>query len=271
MNLPDIMRTFTREAGDYAASKQSSLQQADIHTKGGDPKNLFTKIDKENNDHAFEMFSPFMASGGIFIGEESVDDAPPPAVAFGSKRDMIVVDPIDGTAPYTRQEASWGVICAHLKAGVPHLAIIYLPAQGKWLEITPQGTTLAVYGEAVPTATTLPYVAGTEANMSTSVTEDLRQLATANGFKQTYAPAAADMTVNLATGATGLLALPAKVGIWDIAPAMMLANLHGYSAVFEHQPRMPLTLGASMLKPNWQLHDNLLITSPQAHQRLYAA
>lgn len=270
MNLPDIMRTFTREAGDYAASKQSSIIQSSIHSKGGDPNNVFTDIDKRNNDHAFDTFSPFVAQGGIFIGEESVLDAPSPKLTFSSGRDIIVVDPIDGTAPYTRQETSWGVICSYLKAGVPTFSIVYLPALGKWLEITPEGTTLSIFGEAVPTLSTLPYGKGTAANMSKSV-PDLRTLAEANGFIQAYAPSAAEMTVNLATGAAGLAALPAKVGLWDISALMQLAQLHGHSAVFEKTPNRQLTLNGSMFKPNWELTDNLLITSQQAHHTLYAA
>ncbi|RYG60998.1 MAG: hypothetical protein EON60_05145 [Alphaproteobacteria bacterium] len=270
MNLPDIMRTFTREAGDYAAKKQSSLLKAEIQSKGGDPNNLFTNIDTENNDLAIHMFSPFVAQGGIFIGEESVKSAPTPKVTFGSGRDIIVVDPIDGTAPYIRQEASWGVICTYLKAGVPTLSIIYLPAQGKWLEITPEGTTLRIYGDAVPTLSSLPYGAGTAANMSKSI-PNLRSLAEANGFTQAYAPSAAEMTVNLATGEIGLIGLPAKVGLWDIGALMQLVSLYGYSAVFEKTPRQQRVLGAGMFKPTWDLTDNLLVTSRQSHQSLYAA
>lgn len=262
----DVARAYVRESAHFAYTTRQN-EVLDIQCKEGDLNNVLTNVDLANSARAKTMFQPFTDLGEILIDEENLPPLTPQQV-FASGKPLWVIDPIDGTRPFSKGESSWGVMLARVENGTVVYANIDMPALGCKLELnTREGS--ATVGESRNLLTsTLPSGHGATVHVSNRARSVL-ELASSHGFENAYAPSAAEMTFSLATGQCALVALPSKAGFWDIAPLMLLAHLNGYVAVFENAPYTPLTLGPDMFLPNWQLKDHIIVTSPETLNTLY--
>ncbi len=68
-------------------------------------------------------------SGIFMIGEETVATRPPEYLDAALHGNCYIVDPIDGTAPYTAQVPLWGVSIGLMENGILNEGAIYLPVQ----------------------------------------------------------------------------------------------------------------------------------------------
>ena len=265
-NPVDTARAYVMQCATFADTTRK-LGKLEVSFKEGDVNNVLTHVDLANSARARQMFAPFLQAGEILIDEENL---PPgtPAEIFASGKPLWIIDPIDGTRPFSKGEASWGVMLSRIVGGRVVYANINMPAMGQRLQLYPEGGSVTCPDDRKAFVRTLQTGTGSTVHLSNRV-ENMLQLCTAHGFHNVYAPSAAEVTISMATGQCALAAFPSKAGIWDIAPAMMLAAMNGYVAFFESDPHTFLTITPDMFLPNWQLRDHLIITSKQTHAVLY--
>lgn len=265
-NPLDTARDYVRISAAFAY-KTRAEGNLEISFKEGDVNNVLTNADLANSERAKVAFKPFLDAGEILIDEENLP-AGKPSEILRSGKPMWVIDPIDGTRPFSTGKDSWGVMLSRVVGGKIVYANIEMPSMGQRLELYPEGGVVTFADGRNAFMRNLPTAKGSIVNVSNRVQTILTRTE-AMGLKNVYAPSAAEMTINLALGKSALIAMPSKAGIWDVLPAMMLADLNGYVVFYENKPYEFFSLEPYMFEDNWQLKDNIIITSRELWYQLY--
>lgn len=108
---------LVQRAGEYLVSSQ----QADIttQTKGTDPKDLLTQMDVEIETLLINGIRSAFPTDAIHSEETPVD--------ISQQARAWVIDPIDGTANFSRHIPHFAICLGLIKQGVPVLGAIYNP------------------------------------------------------------------------------------------------------------------------------------------------
>jgi myo-inositol-1(or 4)-monophosphatase len=93
-------------------------KHVDISTKNNDPRNLVTNVDIEISNFITEKIGETFPSEVIFSEEADADT---------SSNTFWAIDPIDGTAPFTRNIPHFSVVVAYVENGKPKVGAIYNP------------------------------------------------------------------------------------------------------------------------------------------------
>jgi myo-inositol-1(or 4)-monophosphatase len=194
--------------------------------------------------------------GVYLLGEETIDEQSEDYLAAAFRHTAWVIDPIDGTAPFSNNLPNWGVSVGLMRAGVLKEGIVFLAALGElyytdrgqtWREKLGTDPELWESRRGHPVALKAP--ASPEISRGSMVVIS-QQLARQGTYRLPYYVQVTGSSVfnmtRLAAGSFG--ALVTRFKIWDFAACLpMLANL-GWTMVFHGngQP-MGLTMDASAI------------------------
>jgi fructose-1,6-bisphosphatase/inositol monophosphatase family enzyme len=209
---------------------------------------FITALDRRIEDDLRERLEARFP-GCAFIGEETASDAPVPASC-----PRLILDPIDGTAAYARGLNFFAISLALVDdAGDPRLAILHLPAMGRWFVGTFDGATatryavddatagLAVRVSAPPTPP--PPALGRDAYVWLGSDPHLQvDLARWEGKVRALGATAAHLALLLDDTIDPIAAIVTRYKIWDVAAGLALAQAAGFETRDLRAPDRPLTL-----------------------------
>ena len=118
MDPYDFILEAVREAGALAMRLREEVFETT--SKGGDPRDLVTSVDIAVNNFLTEKIAKVFPNDAIYSEESSVA----PAAA----ERLWVIDPIDGTANFSRHIPHFAVCVALLEGGIPLASGVYNPA-----------------------------------------------------------------------------------------------------------------------------------------------
>lgn len=116
------MTRAARLAGDLALGffRSGEKTRAIVQYKdGGSP---VSEADMAANDILHQHLTGLLPDAG-WLSEETTDDA-----IRVEKRQVFIVDPIDGTRAFINGDPRWGVAVALVEEGAPVLGVLYMPA-----------------------------------------------------------------------------------------------------------------------------------------------
>ena len=263
MDVMATARRFVTEGAEFAVGARATME---IGCKEGDVENVLTNVDLAISGMAQEILGPFLEAGDVLVDEENLPEGTP-ADVFAGGRNLWIIDPIDGTKPYSRGGDSWGVMLAYYDGELGKLtrAAIVLPSLGASLEISADGVRTV---EGLPLGG--PAERGKVMNINFRIPQ-VKARAEAAGYVWVEAYSAAEMTFNLAKGTTRMATIPGKAGFWDAAPIMLLAEVQGLVAFFEEEPQTLLKFGAGMFQPDWKLGGHLIVTTAEVWREIFPA
>ncbi len=130
---------FMQEAGQYALSKYR--QDLDGHQKYNN--SLVTEVDLYISNLFSKTFSDIIHdSDHLVVDEETAEDIDIESLEpLHEYETLWSLDPIDGTVPFARSMAMWGISLGIAKRGKPWIGAVYLPALGELYThngVTPQ-------------------------------------------------------------------------------------------------------------------------------------
>jgi myo-inositol-1(or 4)-monophosphatase len=127
----DTMRTLAREAGELAVSYQRRGHKTRVwHKQGGSP---VTEADIEVNRLCAAHLQRARPDYG-WLSEETTD-----SLDARQKQRCWVVDPIDGTRAYMRDDPNWCVALAVIEEGRAVAGVLYAPRQDRFYEAWQEG------------------------------------------------------------------------------------------------------------------------------------
>jgi len=191
------------------------------------------------------------SEGSYLLGEETIAGLSEAYLAAAFQKTAWVIDPIDGTAPFSNNLPNWGVSIGFMEAGVLREGIVFLAALGElyytqggqtWREKL--GTDPALWESRLGHAAALQPPRSPDLARGTMIAIS-QQLARYGTYRLPYYVQVTGSSVfnmtKLASGSFG--ALITKFKIWDFAACLpMLANL-GFTMVFHGNGRpMGLTM-----------------------------
>nr|WP_321510118.1 inositol monophosphatase family protein [uncultured Hyphomonas sp.] len=127
----DTMRALAREAGELAVSYQRKGHKTRVwHKQGGSP---VTEADIEVNRLCASHLQRARPEYG-WLSEETTD-----SLDARQKQRCWVVDPIDGTRAYMRDDPNWCVALAVIEEGRAVAGVLYAPRQDRFYEAWKEG------------------------------------------------------------------------------------------------------------------------------------
>ena len=122
----DTMRALAREAGDLALTYQRGGQENRVwHKSGGSP---VTEADLAVNNLCASRLQKLRPEYG-WLSEETTD-----SLDARRKQRCWVVDPIDGTRAFMRDDPNWCVALAMIEEGRAVAGVLYAPRQKRFYE-----------------------------------------------------------------------------------------------------------------------------------------
>jgi len=101
-------------------------------------RSLVTVADREIEAYLSSAFDK-PEKGTYILGEETIEGKGEAYIEASLKNTTYIVDPIDGTAPYSHHLSSWGISIGYMRKGVIEEGAVYLPVTGE-LFITEKGS-----------------------------------------------------------------------------------------------------------------------------------
>jgi len=209
---------------------------------------IVTLADKSIEDFLTQQLN-HPEHGSYLLGEETIAQQSEEYLAAAFQNTAWIIDPIDGTAPFSNNLPNWGVSVGLMQAGVLKEGIVFLAALGE-LYYTDRGTT---YREKLgtdperwearlghPVALLAPEGPDLSRGCMVSISQQLARFGSYRlpFYVQVTGSSVFNMT-RLAAGCYG--AMLTRFKIWDFAACLpMLANL-GWVMVF-HGNGKPMSL-----------------------------
>ena len=253
----NLLKTIVIEGGKLARSMRAS---ADVHEKAD--KSLVTEADLAVTKLVKDRLAAILKQENhILIDEESADSLPDVETATSGDYQW-VLDPIDGTAPYSAGLPFWGVSLGLMKKGQPWLGAVYLPDLDEcfWTDglgrvlhqvtVCGAGKTSQLQKEQSATFTHTPYINELHENYAGGLTPC--------GYKLTTGSFVCGALQMFKSQAAGFVC---RAFIWDNAAILAMAqtlNLHvAYvdGTVVNH-------LNQTTLQDNWLNNQAILIAHP---------
>lgn len=222
-------------------------------------------------------------TGSYLLGEETIDSKTEDYLQKAFEHTAWVIDPIDGTAPFSNNLPNWGVSIGFMVKGVLQEGIIFLAALGElyytrngkvYKERLGQDPDLWTSRPGLPLLLTGPGSPEIPRGIMVAVSQ---QVARQGAYKLPFYIQVTGSTVynmtKLAGGSFG--ALITKFRLWDFAAGLpMLANL-GWTMDFLSQPGgMGLKMDSQCLclepgnPDRWSAHDHVVF-APSAQASGY--
>ena len=108
---PDQVTEFMREVGQRVIMPRwRNLRDGEVSTKTG-PEDYVTIADREAEVELSRMLAGILP-GSLVVGEEAVAADPALMGALQSDRPVWIIDPVDGTRPFTQGDETFGIIIA---------------------------------------------------------------------------------------------------------------------------------------------------------------
>lgn len=202
-----------------------------FHKDGGSP---VTEADYLVDRFLAERLKPLLPQAG-WLSEEGED-----SLARLSQKQVIVIDPIDGTRGFMSGHAGWSIAAALVENGRPLIGAVHAPALGE-IYIAARGTGARLNGKPIAVSRA---AAGIAAKIAAPkfLAERLR-LAGLDFELQPRIPSLALRIVKVASGALDASFASANARDWDIAAADVilreaggrLATLDGSEIVYNRQ------------------------------------
>lgn len=102
----------------YASPEISVKSDYSVVTKADiEIEDFFSKVYDRPNDNIY------------LIGEETLSSHDENYIEEALKNNAIIIDPIDGTAPYTAKIPVWGISIALMQKGILTEGMIYMPVE----------------------------------------------------------------------------------------------------------------------------------------------
>lgn len=271
----DCFCSFLLEVGAYARK-----QQAHCKTSFKAGQQAVTDVDLEVSRRARIAFAPILEQKGfVLVDEESIDKAGTPDQVFADYDDLIILDPIDGTAGYAMGRGYWGINLAHWHRGKPVWGGFYLPAQrtliftqdGKAMCRTEIGTeddaTAALQARPIE-ITSQTFIDVFRSNHLGANQDPLHQKAWFNTPESAVQSAAVVLQ-----GQSAATVVVTANSIWDIAPLAALTGQAGLGLYDLATGQDVRDFSAANFKADWKLPLPLLVCHPhnlQAVRALFA-
>lgn len=248
------------EAGCYAHKQQDKLTTADISLKSDNT--LVTEIDvavEEQISTALLRLNP----ESYIIGEETVRTQDEEYLQRALRGECWVIDPIDGTVPYTFGFDTWGVSVGYMVNSVICEGAVYLPAS-KLLLISDGDTVYSATGDTVEQMHFEPLQrpAARYARGIISISQDLACYGTV------HAPHSVQSIGSCVYSSAQYLcgkyaAMTTIVKLWDVAAVIALFEKMGHSVLLQggEPVRCDTTASSFRLTPQADPHDRWAIRS----------
>jgi fructose-1,6-bisphosphatase/inositol monophosphatase family enzyme len=126
-----VVNILRRAARTEIMPRFRNLTPADISTKSG-PHDLVTAADLA----AEAMITRALAiafPGALIVGEEAVAQDPSLLDKIADAPFAFILDPVDGTANFAHGLATFGIILAVTRFGIPAFGVIYDPVHDDWV------------------------------------------------------------------------------------------------------------------------------------------
>jgi fructose-1,6-bisphosphatase/inositol monophosphatase family enzyme len=220
-NIEKLLSLF-KECGDIA---MKYYENPPMELKAD--KSIVTAADKAIEERLAKEFDR-PEQNVYLIGEETVKSRSEEYIANALNGTAWIVDPIDGTAPYSIQLPAWGTSIALMKNGVITEGAIYLPPQDDLL-ITQGNRSFRCKGIAQGNTTLEPFEATPQAlnpGGVISMSQKSAKYGTLNLPNQVFAWSGCVASFyGIFTGR--ILAYLASLNLWDIAGALPLMRNAG--------------------------------------------
>lgn len=129
MDMEKIFLEFMKQAGEIAVSYQEKIVDEDNHCKEESAASVVTEADTTIS----KLFKDFLAKkmphdDYVIIDEETINELGEDKYKVAnSKTYQFVIDPIDGTLPYSLGMPMYGIVVGMMKNMKPYLGAVYCP------------------------------------------------------------------------------------------------------------------------------------------------
>lgn len=128
-NLDEVEALLRDVAERVILPRFRALGEGEIEEKNG-PGDLVTIADREAELLLTDAFQA-MVPGSVVVGEEAVSAGNVSPELLNEKRDLWIVDPVDGTWNFVQGSDRFGVMCAYFARGELAKSWIYYPVDGR--------------------------------------------------------------------------------------------------------------------------------------------
>lgn len=253
------------EAGDYAAQSQAAVK-----TKFKDGEQAVTETDLYVSKLAHErLASVINQKDYILLDEESIGAVGTPESVFKEYDNLIILDPIDGTAGYAMGRDFWGVILAHWHKGIPIWGGLYLPKRQTLIVnegssatcLTMAGTDaekrVELSAKPIP-INSQTYIETHRTNHLAADKEFLKQKAWFNTPES-----AIQAAYSVLQGQAAAAVISTVYSLWDMAATMALANSAGLTVLDLYNGKEKKVFTAEDITSSWKMERDLLICHPE--------
>ena len=205
-------------------------------------KSVVTAADKEIENYLAGIFS-VPEESSFMIGEESSDSLSEEYINSALDETCWIVDPIDGTAPYSNRIPAWGTSIAFARSGIIEEGAIYVPVLKEF--IISDGSDVFYTDSFDGTAASLkkfnfmPFEFDAKGIISIS-----QLLAKQGGINMPNTVQAISSCVysftSMALGRYAAYVVKAK--IWDIAAGWAILSKLGFSSITESGGALPISI-----------------------------
>lgn len=256
-HFASLLKSIVLEGGKLARSMRAS---AGVEEKAD--RSLVTAADLAVTELVKDRLEPMLKQEGhILIDEESADTLP--SVEMACARDyQWVLDPIDGTAPYSAGLPFWGVSLGLMKKGEPWLGAVYMPDMDElfWTDgkgnvlhqvtVSGAGKTVKLERSAARTFEHTPYL--------NELHESYANGLTPAGYKLTTGSFVCGALHMFKTNAAGFVS---RAYIWDNAAVLAMAQVLNLNIEYVDGTKVK-TLNKETLQDNW-LNKQAILMAPQ--------
>lgn len=128
MNIK-IFLDFMKQAGEIALKNQKDTDNLDHHFKSERVSDIVTLTDIQISELFKDFVKDHIEEDYIIIDEETIKDIKGDKFEEAEKHEyQIVLDPIDGTLPYSQDMPLYGVSIGILKNMKPYAGMVYAPS-----------------------------------------------------------------------------------------------------------------------------------------------
>lgn len=228
-------------------------------------RSVVTVADKEVENYLVGIFSEPEESS-FMIGEESCDSLSEDYINSALKENCWIIDPIDGTAPYSNRIPVWGTSIAFARNGTIEEGAVYVPLQKELL--ISNGPDIYYTDKFDGTASSLEKFEFTPFEFDAKAIISISQLLSKQGAitLPNTVQAISSCVYSFTSMALGrYAAYVVKAKIWDIAAGWCILSKLGFSSVTESGKKLLLTIEGPCRKgpERWAMPEHAIIAYEQ--------
>lgn len=262
-HFASLLKSIVLEGGKMARAMRST---AAVEEKAD--KTLVTAADLAVTDLVKNRLEPLLKQDNhTLIDEESINELPSIAEAFMSEYQW-VLDPVDGTSPYSVGLPFYAVSLGLLKNGEPWLGAAYLPDMDElfWTDgkgnvmhqvtVCGAGKTSILQKEAAPVYDDTPIF---------HVVNDKDYQCT--GYHVDTGASVVNGVLAINSNVAGIID---QAKIWDLAAVMAMYKTLGFKLENAHSRTEFIKFGTETLEANWRLKEPCIAAFPENITFMYS-